>query len=209
MVDDAHGLGALGPGGRGSVAAAGLEGQVDVQVGTLGKSLGGYGAYVCVSAELRQLLLNTARTFVFSTAPPPPALGAALAALELLASRPGAVEQLRRNSGLLREALAGAGLDTGASRTQIVPVMVGDSRTAMALCERSLDAGVFAQAIRPPTVPAGTARLRLAVMVNHNADDLRRAARTIGRIAHELGIAPDRRGEAVTAEQRALERRAA
>ncbi len=208
MVDDAHGLGALGPGGRGSIAAAGLAGKVDLQVGTLGKSLGSYGAFACCSGELRHLLLNTARSFIFSTAPPPPMLGAALAALELLRSRPGAVEQLRRNAGLLREALAANGLDTGPSRTQIVPVMVGDSRRAMALCERSLDAGIFAQAIRPPTVAPGTARLRLAVMVSHRADELRRAAEVIGRAARELGIAGDRRGDAVTAEQRRLERAA-
>jgi len=208
MVDDAHGLGALGPGGRGSIAAAGLAGKVDVQVGTLGKALGSYGAYVCASADVRHLLLNSARTFVFSTAPPPPALGAALAALELLRSRPGAVEQLRRNAGVLRESLAAGGLDTGSSRTQIVPVLVGDSRRAMALCERSLDAGVFAQAIRPPTVPPGTARLRLAVMVSHRGDELRHAAAVIARAAHDLGITTRQSGEAITAEQRRLERAA-
>jgi len=208
MVDDAHGLGALGPGGRGSIAAAGLAGKVDIQVGTLGKSLGSYGAFVCCSGELRHLLLNTARTFIFSTAPPPPALGAGLAALELLRGRPGAVEQLRRNGAVIREALASRGLDTGPSRTQIVPVMVGDSRRALALCERSLDAGVFAQAIRPPTVPEGTARLRLAVMVSHRADELRHAAEVIARAARDLDIGGPSYDEAATAEQRRLERAA-
>ena len=81
MVDEAHGTGAIGPGGRGTVAAAGLEGEVDVVVGTLGKALGGYGAYVCTSAQLREFLINRARPFIFSTAPPPPSVGAALAAL--------------------------------------------------------------------------------------------------------------------------------
>jgi glycine C-acetyltransferase/8-amino-7-oxononanoate synthase len=208
MVDDAHGLGTLGPGGRGAIAAAGLAGKVDVHVGTLGKSLGSYGAFVCSTPEVRHLLLNTARTFIFSTAPPPPALGAALAALELLRARPGAVEQLRRNAGVMRESLAARGLDTGPSRTQIVPVMVGDSRRAMALCERSLDAGVFAQAVRPPTVPEGTSRLRLAVMVNHRADELRHAADVIARAARELDITGFRYDEAATAEQRRLERAA-
>jgi glycine C-acetyltransferase/8-amino-7-oxononanoate synthase len=189
MVDEAHGTGALGPGGRGAVAAAGLSGQVDVIVGTLGKALGSYGAYVCASAQLRDLLINTARPFIFSTAPPPPSLGAALAALGLLASRPGAVERLRRNAAVIREALAAQGLDVGASRTQIVPVLVGDARRALALCERALDEGVFAQAIRPPTVPEGTSRLRLTVMANHRAEELQRAARVIGRAAQDLGIA--------------------
>ncbi len=189
MVDDAHGLGALGPGGRGSVAAAGLAGKVDVVTGTLGKSLGSYGAFVGVTEEVRRLLLNTARSFIFSTAPPPPAVGAALAALDLLRSRPGATEHLRRNGAVLRESLDAYGLDTAGSRTQIVPLIVGDPRLAMSLCERCLDQGVFAQAIRPPTVPPGTSRLRLAVMANHREDDLRAAARVIARVAHELGIA--------------------
>jgi 8-amino-7-oxononanoate synthase len=189
MVDEAHGTGALGPGGRGSVAAAGLSGEVDVVVGTLGKALGGYGAYVCASAQLIELLINTARPFIYSTAPPPPSVGAALAALSMLADRPGMVEQLRRNAATLRERLIGQGLETGGSRTQIVPVLVGDARRAMALCERTLEGGVFAQAIRPPTVPAGSSRLRLTVMANHRAEELRHAAQVIGGAARELGVA--------------------
>ena len=193
MVDEAHGTGAIGPGGRGTVAAAGLSGEVDVIVGTLGKALGGYGAYVCGSAELRDMLINTARPFIFSTAPPPPSVGAALAALELLASRPGVVEQLRRNAAVMRETLSEQGLDVGGSRTQIVPVMVGDARRTLALSERLLEGGVFAQGIRPPTVPPGTSRLRLTVMANHRADELQNAARIIGHAARELGIAGSER----------------
>jgi len=190
VVDEAHGTGALGPGGRGAVAAAELEGEVDVVVGTLGKALGSYGAYVCASAQIVELLVNTARPFIFSTAPPPPALGAAHAALSLLVARPGLVQQLRRNAATLREALVARGLDTGASRTQIVPVIVGEPRRAVTLCDRLLEAGVFAQAIRPPTVPAGGSRLRLAVMATHRADELRAAAAAIGRVAEELGLVP-------------------
>ncbi len=190
-VDEAHATGALGPGGRGSVAAAGLEREVDLIVGTLGKALGSYGAYVCASRELVELLVNTARPFIFSTAPPPPSVGAAQAALELLESRPGLVGQLRRNAATLREALAANGLPIGASRTQIVPVTVGDARRATTLCERTLERGVFAQAIRPPTVPEGTSRLRLTVMANHRAEELRAAARVIGRAAAGLGAEAD------------------
>jgi glycine C-acetyltransferase/8-amino-7-oxononanoate synthase len=188
MVDEAHGTGALGPGGRGAVAAAGLEGEVDVIVGTLGKSLGGYGAYVCASAELIELLVNVSRPFIFSTAPPPPSIGAALAALSLLDSRPGLVEQLRRNAAGLRQALTSNGLEIGPSRTQIVPVIVGDARRAVALAERTLDGGIFAQAIRPPTVPEGSSRLRLTVMANHREDELQRAAKVIARAAIGLGV---------------------
>ena len=188
MVDEAHGTGALGPGGRGAVAAAGLAGEVDVVIGTLGKALGGYGAYACASAEIVELLVNTARSFIFSTAPPPPSLGAALAALTVLEARPYMVEQLRRNAATLRGALAAEGLDVGGSRTQIVPLIVGEAKTATVLCERTLRDGVFAQAIRPPTVPDGSSRLRLTVMATHRADELRGAAHLIGRHARSLGL---------------------
>jgi 8-amino-7-oxononanoate synthase len=188
VVDEAHATGALGPGGGGAVAEAGLSGEVDLIVGTLGKTLGSYGAYVCGSAKVVDLLINTARPFIFSTALPPPVIGAALAALTLLAGQPGMVEQLRRNGAILRDALAGHGLEVGASRTQIVPVVVGDARRATALCERALEGRVFAQAIRPPTVPEGTSRLRLSVMANHRADELCAAAHVIAHAAQELDI---------------------
>jgi glycine C-acetyltransferase/8-amino-7-oxononanoate synthase len=189
LVDEAHAIGSLGPGGRGAVAEAGLSGEVDVIVGTLGKTLGSYGAYVCASAEIVDLLVNVARPFIFSTALPPPAVGAAIAALALLDGQPGMVEHLRRNGAILREALAERGLDVGSSRTQIVPVVVGDAERAMDLCERALEGRAFAQAIRPPTVPSGTSRLRLSVMANHRANDLQAAARVIAAAAAELGIA--------------------
>jgi 8-amino-7-oxononanoate synthase len=188
MVDEAHATGTIGPGGRGSVAAAGLSGEVDIVVGTLGKALGGYGAYACASAAVIELLVNTARPFIFSTAPPPPSVGAALEGLSLLLSRPGLVEHLRRNAATLREALGSAGLEVGDSRTQIVPVIVGDPRRAVALSERALEGGVFAQAIRPPTVPAGGSRLRLTAMATHRVDELRAAALVIARAAASLGV---------------------
>ncbi len=208
VVDEAHGTGALGPGGRGAVAAAGLTGEVDVVVGTLGKALGSYGAYACTRSDVAELLMNTARPFIYSTAPPPPSVGAALAALAILRERPGIVEQLRRNAAILRESLGAYGLDLGRSRTQIVPVVVGDARRAMALCEHALERGVFAQAIRPPTVPDGTSRLRLAVMATHSADEMRIAARVIGRSARELGLDDPEPGRATTGEQSRVDRAA-
>jgi 8-amino-7-oxononanoate synthase len=188
LVDEAHATGCLGPGGRGSVAAAGLTGEVDVIVGTLGKALGGYGAYVCGSRELADFLINTARPFIFSTAPPPPAVAAASAALELLEERPRRVERLRANATALRDGLRAEGLEPMGDETQIIPLVVGDAADAMALCEGLLEQGIFAQAIRPPTVPAGTCRLRLTVMATHRMDDLRHAARVIGAAARELDI---------------------
>jgi 8-amino-7-oxononanoate synthase len=186
MVDEAHATGCIGPGGRGSVAAAGLTGEVDLIVGTLGKALGGYGAYVCGSREMTDFLVNTARPFIFSTAPPPPAVAAASAALELLAESPKRVERLRANSAALREGLRSEGIEPIGADTQIVPLVIGEADDAMAICERLLEEGVFAQAIHPPTVPAGTCRLRLTVMATHRIDDLRRAARLIGNAIREL-----------------------
>jgi 8-amino-7-oxononanoate synthase len=185
MVDDAHGTGAIGPDGRGAVAAAGLEDEVDVVVGTLGKALGSYGAFVCCDQSLADYLVNTARTLIFSTALSPPAVAAAMAALELLREQPRRVEKLQRNANLLREALAAEGVPVPASTTQIVPLLVGDASTAVRASERALERGVFAQAIRPPTVPAGTSRLRLAVMASHTKSELRDAARILAACVPE------------------------
>lgn len=189
MVDEAHATGALGPGGRGSVAAAGLSGEVDVVVGTLGKALGSYGAYVCAGAEIVDFLVNRARPFVFSTAPPPPAVGAAMAALEVLAAEPQLVERLQANAATLRGGLGAEGLAIDRSSSQIVPLEVGDAERTMDLCELILERGVFAQGIRPPTVPEGSSRLRFTVMASHTPDELERAAKLVGAAAREIGLA--------------------
>ncbi|HEY7121360.1 MAG TPA: 8-amino-7-oxononanoate synthase [Solirubrobacterales bacterium] len=190
LVDEAHATGCIGPGGRGSVAAAGLTDEVDVIVGTLGKALGGYGAYVCGSTEITDFLINTARPFIFSTAPPPPVVAAAQAALEILVESPDRVERLGRNAAALRQGLRAEGLQPIGSETQIVPLVIGEADDAMALCERLLAEGVFAQAIRPPTVPPGTCRLRMTTMATHRMADLRRAAATVGAATRDLGLAP-------------------
>ena len=130
MVDDAHGVGALGPEGRGAVADAGVEDEVDVVVGTLGKSLGSYGAYVCCDRTMAKYLVNTARSLIFSTALPPPAVAGAMAALELLVEQPQRVLKLQRNARLLADALADEGIETG-SETQILPVVIGSASAAV------------------------------------------------------------------------------
>jgi len=190
MVDEAHATGALGPGGRGSVAAAGLSGEVDLVVGTLGKALGSYGAYACCDAGLREYLINTARSFIFSTALPPPVLAAALAALELLEAEPQRVRRLGANAAALREGLRAEGLEAGGGESQIVPLRVGEAEPTMELCERLLERGVFAQGIRPPTVPPGSSRLRFSVMATHEPAELREAARLAGEAGRELRVAP-------------------
>jgi len=190
VVDEAHGTGTLGPGGRGAVAEAGLEDEVDVIVGTLGKALGAYGAYACCDKVMAQYLINTARPLIFSTALPPPAVAGALAALDLLEEQPRRVRKLANNGDLMRAELESQGFDVGASSTHIVPLVVGDAAHAMQVCERGIENGVFAQAIRPPTVPEGTSRLRLAVMASHTKSELRTAAQVLGKAMLAAGVAP-------------------
>jgi glycine C-acetyltransferase/8-amino-7-oxononanoate synthase len=139
---------------------------------------------------MARYLVNAARTFIFSTALPPPAVAGALAALDLLESEPRRVGKLVANGAALRAALRGEGFDVGESRTQIVPLVVGDASLAVRMCEAALANGVFAQAIRPPTVPPMTSRLRLAVMSSHRAEELRAAARTLAHAARAVGFSP-------------------
>jgi 8-amino-7-oxononanoate synthase len=179
IVDEAHATGVIGPEGRGLVAELGLGDQVDVVIGTLGKALGSYGAFACCTPTMAEYLVNRARTLIFSTALPPPTLGAALEALRLLRDDPSLVTRLHANARALRDELAaqGFGVDTG--RMPIIPLVIGEPQAAMALCENALRRGVFAQAIRPPTVPDDTSRLRLVATAAHHEADLRAAARTL------------------------------
>jgi 8-amino-7-oxononanoate synthase len=200
IVDEAHGTGALGPGGRGAAAAAGVEEEVDVIVGTLGKALGSYGAFAACDRQMARYLVNAARTFIFSTALPPPAAAGAMAALDLLEERPHRVDRLASNAAAMRAELEHEGFDLRGARTQIVPLVVGDAQLAMRICEAALAQGVFAQAIRPPTVPPMTSRLRLAVMASHREEELRSAARTIAQAARAAGFEPRTRLDPVAEE---------
>ncbi len=192
VVDEAHSTGTVGPGGRGALVDAGVEDQVDVIVGTLGKALGSYGAFVACEREMARYLVNAARTFIFSTAPSPPSVAAALAALELLEQRPHRVAKLQANAATLRTELEREGFDVGGSRSHILPLLVGDATLAVELCAAALERGVFAQAIRPPTVPPQTSRLRLSVMSSHSRRELQAAARTLAQAARQVGFEPGR-----------------
>jgi 8-amino-7-oxononanoate synthase len=202
VVDEAHATGALGEGGRGAVAQAGLQSEVDVIVGTLGKALGSYGAYVCASEQMVRYLLNTVRPLIFSTAPSPPSIAGALAALDLLEEAPERVSRLREAARELRGALAKEGFAVEQSDMHIVPLVVGDSAEAVELCQAALDRGVFAQAIRPPTVPDGTSRLRLAAMASHETADLRQSASALAEAAREVGLNPAAIGSSPSPSQR-------
>lgn len=190
MVDESHATGCVGPGGRGSVAAAGLTDEVDVIVGTLSKALGSYGAFVACDTTMARYLLNTARPFIFSTAPAPPVVAGAAAALELLIDQPRRVERLQSNAHELRRNLIAQGFDVAAEGSHIIPLVVGEAHTATRIAERALEQGVFAQAIRPPTVPDGSSRLRVSVMASHSRDELRIAAKVLARAAMKEGFNP-------------------
>ncbi|HMD52493.1 MAG TPA: 8-amino-7-oxononanoate synthase [Solirubrobacteraceae bacterium] len=200
IVDEAHATGILGPGGRGAVAEAGIE--ADVIIGTLSKALGSYGAYACAGGEMIDYLVNAARPLIFSTAPPPPAVAGALAALRLLQERPHRVQRLRSNARALRRSLALEGFPVGDSEIPIVPLIVGGERAAVELCQEAIERGIFAQAIRPPAVPAGTSRLRLTAMASHTQSELELAAEVLGGLARKLGLEPE--GMAAPAAERVL-----
>lgn len=178
MVDDAHGTGVLGATGRGTAEHCGCLGRIDLQMGTLGKALGGAGAYLAAPRVVIDTLVNRSRPLIFSTSLPPGVPAAALAALDLVEADEGA--QLRRRLAANRELFAArlrtAGLDLLTSATQIVPVLVGEPAPTMAITRRLLEAGIFLQGIRPPTVPAGTCRLRATVMATHDPGELCAAA---------------------------------
>ncbi|MBW2268900.1 MAG: 8-amino-7-oxononanoate synthase [Deltaproteobacteria bacterium] len=187
LLDDAHGTGALGARGRGTGELCGVEDTVDINLGTLGKALGSFGAFVAGSHLLRELLVNSARSFIFSCALAPPAVAAARAALRVLRAEPWRRAQLQDNATLLRALLANHGISTAPSTTQIIPVVIGDNARTMAVCERLLARGFYAQGIRHPSVPEGTARLRLTPMATHRAEEIAALAHAI---AEELAEAP-------------------
>src|SRR4029077_7467263 len=166
IVDDAHATGILGEGGRG------LSGDADVVVGTFSKALGGFGAFVACSATLRDYLINRCAGLIYSTALPPTVLGAIDAALDLLPSLDAERAHVAPLPARFRHGSNALCFNTGASTTQIVPLIAGNNHAALALSKRLREAGFFATAIRPPTVPAGTARLRLAFTAAHTEADV-------------------------------------
>lgn len=190
MVDDAHGCGVLGEQGRGSAELLGVGSAVDIQMGTFGKALGSFGAYAAVSAEMRDVLVNRARSFIFSTSLPPSVLAASLAAVELVQTSEGERlrEQLSANTRFFRNGLTEAGFKIPDGTTQIVPLVIGSAATTMKFSEDLLIEGLFAQGIRPPTVPVGTSRLRFTLMATHSSTDLGNAVERICHVGRRLGV---------------------
>ena len=166
IVDDAHATGILGE------AGCGVSEGADVVIGTFSKALGSFGAYVACSEMMRDYLINRCSGLIYSTALPPPVLGAIDAALDLLPSLDAERAHVAALAERLRRGAKSVGIDTGASATQIVPLVAGDNHAALSLGKVLRESGIFATAIRPPTVPAGTARVRLAVTAAHTEADV-------------------------------------
>jgi 8-amino-7-oxononanoate synthase len=188
MVDEAHATGIYGPDGAGVVAKLGLGGRVLVQMGTLGKALGGFGAYVAGSARLRDLIINRCRSFVFTTSLPPAVMAMAIAALDIVKREPERRRRLWENCASLQSGLKALGYTISNGQSQIMPLMVGDADECMRLSEQLLGRGVFAQGIRPPTVPPGTSRLRITVMATHSSEHLQRALGAFAEVAKKQRI---------------------
>jgi glycine C-acetyltransferase len=188
MVDDAHASGVLGKNGRGTVDHFGLHGRVDIQVGTLSKALGVLGGYVAGSRALRDMLIQRARPFLFSTSHPPAVAASCLAAVHVLLEEPELIDRLWANTIYFKGKLRDLGFDTGASETPITPVMMGDSATAVRFSRRLFEEGVFAQAVVYPTVALDRARIRTIVTAEHSKEQLDRCLAAFGKVGRELGL---------------------
>ncbi len=187
-VDDAHGSGVLGEGGRGTVDHYGLHGQVDFIIGTLSKAIGVIGGYVASKANVKEWLLHRARPLLFSTALPPAAIGAIIESVKILMESTEYTDRLWDNARYFKEGLKKLGFNTGHSETPITPVMIGEEAKTMKFSKALLAEGVFVSGIVFPTVPKGTGRLRCMISAAHTKKDLDFAIEVFGRVGKELNI---------------------
>lgn len=188
MVDDAHASGVLGRNGRGSVDHFDLHGQVDVQVGTLSKAIGGVGGYVAGSRDLIDYLVQRARPVLFSTSHPPAVTAAALEAVKILLEEPGIIDRLWKNAEYFRTSVQALGFDTGKSETPIIPLIIGDEKKTMLFADALFEAGVFAQGIAFPTVAKGKARIRTIISAAHTQEELDRALGVLEKVGKSLHL---------------------
>ena len=179
MVDEAHATGIYGSHGGGIIEEEGVSDGVDVAMGTFGKGLGSYGAYVAASKQMVDYLVNKARSFIYATGLPPAVIGATLAALHLVQTEPELRRELHEKVAFFKKQLRKNGLQDDLGPSQIIPVMVGDSTKALALSEELRSHRIFVRAVRPPTVPENTARLRFSITRFHQEEDLKSCARQL------------------------------
>ncbi len=185
MVDDAHATGVIGETGRGSAEHWELQSKIDIQMGTLGKALGGFGAFVCAKKELIDYLINRCRPFIYTTALPVPVVAAAREAVLMLKEDPGMVKRLRSNVEFFVERLKKSGFAVKDQGTAIVPIIIGDEKKCLRFSRRLLELGVYAAAIRPPTVPRGSSRIRATIMATHTREHLEKATEAFRRAAED------------------------
>lgn len=188
MVDDAHGEGVLGRGGRGIIDHFDLHGKVDIEVGTLSKAFGVVGGYIAGSKKLTDYLMQKGRPFLFSSAVPAADVAACIAAVDTLTASDSLVKQLWENTTFFQEKMKQIGFNPGYTKTPITPVMIGDVKIAKDFSQRLFEEGIFAQAIGYPTVPPGKARIRVMLSAAHSRDDLEWAAERFEKIGKSLGI---------------------
>jgi len=188
MVDDAHGEGVLGRGGRGIVDHFNLHGKVDVEVGTLSKAFGGVGGVVAGNARIIEWLRQRGRPFLFSSAVTPPDVAATIAALDLLEASTELVDRLWENARYFKAAMKDFGFDTGVSTTPITPIMLGEAPLAQQFSRELFTEGVFAMPLGFPTVPRGKARIRVMLSAAHSRDDLDQGLAPFRKVGQKLGV---------------------
>lgn len=187
-VDDAHGTGVLGFEGRGTLEHFGMEADIPWHMGTLGKALGTSGAYVAGLSSAIEYLVTTCRSFLYTTAPPPATVAAARAALMIIQQEPERRERLHAKRRWLQEGLAALGYQVRPTVSPIMPIRIGDPEKALTMSQRLLEAGVYVPAIRPPTVPRGTSRLRLTVTSEHTQEQLDTVLSTFEKVGKDLRV---------------------
>jgi len=188
MVDDAHGEGVLGQGGRGIVDHFNLHGKVDIEIGTLSKAFGVVGGVVAGNQRIIEWLRQRGRPFLFSSAMTVPDVAACLAAVDLLEESSELVDRLWENTDYFKRKMQGLGFDTGASTTPIIPIILGEAPLAQRFSRRLFEEGVFGMAIGFPTVPRGRARIRVMISAAHSREDLNRGLESFEKVGHELGV---------------------
>ena len=188
MVDDAHGEGVLGKGGRGIVDHFNLHGKVDIEVGTFSKAFGVVGGVVSGNADIVEWLTQRGRPFLFSSAVTPPDVAACIAAVDLLEESTELVDRLWSNGAYFKKEMTALGFDTGKSQTPITPIMLGEAQLAQDFSKKLFEQGVFATSIGYPTVPQGKARIRVMISAAHTKEDLDRALQEFKSVGKELGV---------------------
>ncbi|MEO8189506.1 MAG: pyridoxal phosphate-dependent aminotransferase family protein [Acidobacteriota bacterium] len=188
MVDDAHGVGVLGPTGRGTAEHFGLEEEVDLIMGTFSKSMASVGGFIAGESTVIDYIKHRARTLIFSAAPPPASVAAALATVDIMEQEPERREQLWKNTRFFAEGLRSLGLDTGESETPVVPVVVGEDFTALQMVHRLHEEGIFVNCVLSPATPPGRALIRTSLMATHTQDQLVQALDAIEKVGREVGL---------------------